>query len=326
MAVEPSDAVEGRRRRGVPTLTPSTGVRVSFHRLEDVLPLAVRFVLGCVLLCVVALPPMVRAQASLQESTPFSIWLDLPRRAAASWPQTGLPFWVSGVIGFTVTPAGQPGTTTIEIGLRNLGNLNNRMELRLFFDDVPGAGPTITGRGPNDAQVFTKGPLGQGLGLATSEMLTFAAASVDDVEISVPGDGHNLRGIFLVVLKSEEIEHALDFAVPTNLIEALACYIPLFAIRFQRALKDSTAWSIWTFEALSKLRTPMHKQNWSSRSCFPNIWRTNINNTTVPTEKLASGRMGFDGFALLKLASSIHLNGLWLLIRIDRGPLASKVD
>src|ERR1700680_4480201 len=144
--------------------------------LAKILPLADRFGLGCLLFvfCFVSRPQGVRAQASLQETTPFSIWLDLTRRAAAGWPQTGLPFWLSAVSGSTATTVGQPGTTTIQVGLRNLGNLDNRMELRLFFDDLPGAGPTITGWGPNGAQIFTKGPLGQGLGLATSEMLTFA--------------------------------------------------------------------------------------------------------------------------------------------------------
>jgi hypothetical protein len=174
-------------------------------------------------------PREVRAQASVQETTPFSMWLDLTRRAAAGWPQSGLPFWISSVSGATALATGQPDTTTIQIGLRNLGSLDNRMELRLFFDDVPGAQPTVIGWGPGGVQVFIKGPLGQGLGLATSEMLTFAAASVDDVQITVPGDGHNLRGAFLLVLKSEVIQHGLDFAVTTNLIEAFERSAPLIA-------------------------------------------------------------------------------------------------
>jgi hypothetical protein len=119
--------------------------------------------------------------------------------------------------------------TTVQIQMRNLQSLNSQMQLRLFFEDVPGASPTIVGVAQDGSEVVSKGPLGSGLGLSTSESLIFGTANVSAVQIRVPGDGSNLRGVFLVVLRSDAIQHALDFALPTNLIEAFDRGTPLVA-------------------------------------------------------------------------------------------------
>jgi len=160
-------------------------------------------------------------QSPQQETTPFSVWLDFHRMATPGAPATALPIWLAGVTTAQVTdPSGIPSQTTIRIQLRTLADFDQKRLLRLFFDDVPGASPTVIGRDSSGAQKFARGPFGQGLDLPSSETIVFSIEGVDALEIQVPGDGHNIRGAFLATLRSQNMLRALDFVVSNDLIDA----------------------------------------------------------------------------------------------------------
>lgn len=167
------------------------------------------------------------AQQLRDEETLFTVWLDFHRRAAEGWPRTGLPIWLESVSGTSKVVQGQPSATTFRIRLQDLRAVKRQMELRLFFDDDANAQPTVTGWTETGTQVFSHGPLGGGVGLPTSENLTFWTTDVDFVEITVAGDGHTVRGALLELLQPEEVQRALDFTLPANLIEAFERTAPL---------------------------------------------------------------------------------------------------
>jgi hypothetical protein len=64
------------------------------------------------------------------------------------------------------------------------------------------------------------------LGLPTSETLSFPTAGVDFVEVTVAGDGRNIRGVFFAMLKTQEMQRALDFAPPSIQIDAFGNAAP----------------------------------------------------------------------------------------------------
>lgn len=74
------------------------------------------------------------------------------------------------------------------------------------------AGYTETGR-----QLYLAPALGSGLNLPSSESLSIPVLELDYIEITVPGDGSNLRGAFLCTLARSQVRHALDFEAPTHL-------------------------------------------------------------------------------------------------------------
>ena len=180
------------------------------------------------LLCLFTLLPLCgSAQELREETTPFSVWLDFSRIATGARP-TGLPIWMEGVDTETTTNPDGTLATIFRLRMRSLSDFDSERQLRLFFDDLPGASPTVIGLAPSGLQQqFSRGPLGQGLGMATSENITFPTAGVATVEIRVAGDGRNLRGAFLATLTTQNMRRLLDFAVPSDRIEAFGQSAPL---------------------------------------------------------------------------------------------------
>lgn len=163
------------------------------------------------------------AQELQEQPTPFSAWVDFQTIGSIHSPKQALPIWLE-----SVQRAAQPSNTnapvktTFRIRLRRLGSLNERLQLRLFFDDLKGASPVISGWSETGEKHFLSQPLGSGLNLATSESLILKAETLDYVDVSVPGDGSNVRGAFLATLKKAETLHAIDFAEPPELDDAFA--------------------------------------------------------------------------------------------------------
>jgi hypothetical protein len=159
-----------------------------------------------------------RAQQQEQESTPFTTWIDLHQVAAGQAP-TSLPIWLASVTTSQQTNPNGTLTTKFQINLRQMPDLDQKRLLRLFFEDHLGASPTVVGFDVNGAQQFSRGPLGQGLELPTSDTVVFATAGIAAVDITVPGDGRNLRGVFLATLQNHTMMSAMDFAPPGDLID-----------------------------------------------------------------------------------------------------------
>jgi hypothetical protein len=159
-----------------------------------------------------------RPQQQEQEPTPFTTWIDLHRVAAGQAP-TSLPIWLASV---TTSPQTNPNgtlTTTFQINLRQMPDLDQKRLLRLFFEDRAGASPTVVGLDANGAQRFSRGPLGQSLELPSSDTVVFSTEGIATIDIIVPGDGRNLRGVFLATLQNRTMMSALDFAPSGDLID-----------------------------------------------------------------------------------------------------------
>ena len=176
-------------------------------------------------LALCALLPLAAACAQeLQEQpTPFSTWIDFQTLGSPNAPRQALPIWLESVQR-TAQPSNTnaPVKTTYRIRLRRFGQLNGQLQLRLFFDDVPDASPVVSGWSETGAQHFKSPTLGTGLNLATSESLIIPAETLDYLDVSVPGDGANVRGAFVATLKKSETLHALDFAEPPEIDDPFA--------------------------------------------------------------------------------------------------------
>jgi hypothetical protein len=120
---------------------------------------------------------------------------------------------------------------TFRIRLHRPENTPGDVQLRLLFeDDASGARPTVSAWDElGNARWRNPKPLGEGLGVATSESLTVPMTGVDYLEITMPGDGRQLRGAFLSWLETRTIEQAIDapFARTQTLREAFEITPPL---------------------------------------------------------------------------------------------------
>jgi hypothetical protein len=159
-------------------------------------------------------PPLTAQELRLQP-TPFSVTLDFQQPDS----KPAYPIWLESVqktvVPMPSTPISQK--TVHRIRLRRLGQLNAEIQLRLFFDDLPGRTPVVTGYTETGRQLYTAPALGSGLNLPTSESLCIPVLELDYLEVSVIGDGSNLRGAFLCTLAKAQVRHALDFEPPARL-------------------------------------------------------------------------------------------------------------
>jgi len=170
-------------------------------------------------------PPATTPQLQPQ-ATPFTVWLDFHRLAANRWIPGELPDWLAPVE--AETRNGLDGvTTSIRVHLRNLGDSGRDLQFRLFFDDQKDLSPTVAAWSGLAGRRFEYGPLGDSLGLQTSETLTFPTAGIDFIDITVPGDGHNLRGVFLALLEPAQVQRGLDFELPADLVDAFQNLPPI---------------------------------------------------------------------------------------------------
>jgi hypothetical protein len=100
-----------------------------------------------------------------------------------------------------------------------VGDLHREMEMRIFFEDLPGAQPTVTGWTETGQGRYQSGPLGSGVGLPNSETLIIPVTDLDYLDISVPGDGRTIRGIFLSSVKLSQARFSLDFQPSTPFVD-----------------------------------------------------------------------------------------------------------
>ncbi len=209
IAIRATSPGRAARHRGGPGGDATTLGRQAFLFLASVL---------LVLLCA---PFAAHAQKPREQPTPFSVWLDFRALASASPPQVSLPIWLASLrTERTSADENVPMKTTYRLHFRQVGDLNESLQFRLFFDDQKGAAPSVSGWSETGTAVFQHGPFGTGIGLPTSENLALPMAGVDYIDIIASGDGSNIRGLFLASLKRAEIRHALDFEAPAGVVDA----------------------------------------------------------------------------------------------------------
>jgi hypothetical protein len=163
--------------------------------------------------------PLLAQELKLQP-TPFTVYLDFQALAASGARQPALPIWLESVeIDSPKTDAATDRKTTFRMRFRKFAGVNDELLLRLFFNDDAEAKPVVSAWTELGESVLESKQLGDGLGLPTSESLTVPMTTVDYIDVSVPGDGANIRGAFLSSLKKTETRQALDFAGGAELID-----------------------------------------------------------------------------------------------------------
>jgi hypothetical protein len=195
--------VDDLRASTFPLATISTSRRFSSQAFWLVLLLAVT-------------GPFAFAQELREQPTPFSVWLDFKSLSKSKPRKTsGLPIWLESVERLAVVG----DRALVRVRLRRMGALTDELQFRLFFVDKPGASPVITGWTETGSQPYSTEPLGEGLGVETSETVIIRATDLDYVDIEVPGNGSNLRGAFVTSLRRSQVLHGLDFEAPDLLFD-----------------------------------------------------------------------------------------------------------
>ncbi len=159
-----------------------------------------------------------------------SAWLDLRQTTAAnSKPQTA-PAWVESV---AIIPgeakAGSPAKTVFRIRLTRPKAELQVLFFRLFFDDNPEQKPELVAWDESGTQVLQSGPLGQGVGLPTSESVMVPMVAVSSIDVEVPGDGKTIRGAYLDWMASAEVLHPIGAEQRELIPEPFAAMSPLHA-------------------------------------------------------------------------------------------------
>ena len=147
-----------------------------------------------------------------EQPTPFSVWLDIPVLSRPNAPQPELPIWFES---FQTEPVVATDTTPprmiYRLRLRRTPSLHHEILLRVFFDDLPEMQPVITAWSETGKERFRSEALGSGTALPSSETVILPVDGTDYVDISVAGNGSNIRGAFASSLKDVTTRQAQDF-------------------------------------------------------------------------------------------------------------------
>jgi hypothetical protein len=156
----------------------------------------------------------VGAQQLAKQPTAFTAYLDFSR------PSAELPIWIERVDKQKFqAQLGQPETTVFRVRFRRFAGLVDEVLMRIYFDDEPGAQPTLSGWSEIGTRVLAPRTLGQGLGLPSSETVRFPMAGIDYVDIETPGTGATVRGALVVALQQTQTRDAMDFGGTAEVID-----------------------------------------------------------------------------------------------------------
>lgn len=207
-----------------------------------------------------ALLPL-RSQELQTQPTPLSVYLDLRPAPAGAAPQN-TPAWVdafefipaadavadvdteappplvlsentlaaSEAVLITAIHAQHEAKAVYRIRLRRPAGATGYLQARVFFDDASLKGrPRLTVWNELGTEMMRSAPLGQGLGLPSSETLFVPMSGVDYLEIETPGDGSRVRGVFLTWLDKTEVLQAKDFSSAAMVVEPFGNLVPTHA-------------------------------------------------------------------------------------------------
>ena len=201
------------------------------------------------LFCAAFLPRATFAQGLRTEAAPLTAWLDLRPAGPNAAPQSA-PEWVEAFefvpakkatdtvesvsvkIGDTQTSQAETvsstGTSIYRIRLHRPAAGVNDLQVRLFYDDrAGGARPYLTVWNELGTEIMRSDPIGQGLGLPSSETLLVPMAGADYLEIAALGDGSQMRAAFLSWLETAEVQRPADFAVKETMAEPFQAQPPM---------------------------------------------------------------------------------------------------
>jgi hypothetical protein len=154
------------------------------------------------------------------QPTAFSVWLDLNALSKPGAAKPALPIWFES---FQNEPFpakdGEPPRTVYRLRLRRMPSLHRELLLRVFFDDIPGLQPVVTAWAESGKEIFRSPALGAGVSLPTNESLIVPLDGADYVDLTVPGDGSSVRGVFASSLKEVVTRQTLDFQATSEVVD-----------------------------------------------------------------------------------------------------------
>ena len=147
-----------------------------------------------------------------EQPAPFSVWLDFGVLSRPGAADPALPIWFESLQTLRTPARGaEPPKTIYRVRMRRLPTLHSEVLVRVFFDDLPGMEPEVSGWTETGREQFRSEPLGTGVGLPTSEAVVVPLDSVDYSDLEVAGNGSNVRGAFVNSLKEVTTRQTLDF-------------------------------------------------------------------------------------------------------------------
>jgi hypothetical protein len=157
-----------------------------------------------------------------------SAWLDLRQTSSANSKPQAAPEWVEAVTTIaTEAKEGAPANTVFRIRLTRPRADFQVLFFRLFFDDNPEQKPQLVAWDESGTQVLQSGPLGQGVGLPTSESLMVPMVDVSTIDVEVPGDGKTIRGAYLDWMTTAEVLHPMGAEQRDLIPEPFSAMSPL---------------------------------------------------------------------------------------------------
>ena len=203
------------------------------------------------------LPLRAAAQQLRTTPTPLTAWLDLRPAAPDAAPQTA-PSWIEafefvpskvsagGVANVSAKitapttereadlPVDAPapaeaatGISVYRVRLHRPAAGVSDLQVRIFYDDrTSGGRPYLTVWNELGSELMRSDPLGQGLGLPSSDTMLVPMAGADYLEIAAPGDGSQVRAVFLCWLEKGEVQRPADFAAKETMAEAFGAQPP----------------------------------------------------------------------------------------------------
>ena len=157
-----------------------------------------------------------------------SAWLDLRQGPSGKATPQAAPAWVESVSLVPVAPRdGGVARSVFRIRIARAPANLQLLLFRLFFDDKPDQRPSVIAWDESGSQVLQSGQLGAGIDLPTSDTILLPMIGVTCIDIDVPGDGTNVRGVFMDWLTSRYVAHPTS-AEPRDVIpEPFAAAAPL---------------------------------------------------------------------------------------------------
>lgn len=157
-------------------------------------------------------------------------WLDLRQNTTGRPGPQSAPEWVKSV---TMLPRDHndaaPVKTTFRIEVAQPAADLPLLMFRLFFDDKQDERPRLVATDDSGGLVLQTTPLGQGLGLATSESVMVPAAGESTIDVEVPGDGRTIRAAYLTWMRASEVVRPVDGDKRYALPETFSGEVPLRA-------------------------------------------------------------------------------------------------